>query len=377
MKTKSAVINDSETLEEVLSCLAKNIHIDTQGKCDQQTIFEILIRAASERDSIENTCKMLEAVPCGNDIRYHLEKLDSMNKLEYQLNETLHSRIPPGIRKGKILAAIDLNLIPYYGTPNDIEKPYIYRSEAKDGTCSFYAYASIYLIKKHKRVTIALTSVQQDDTNVAIITRLLDKISPLNLRIKRLLLDRGFYSVPVIRWLKALDIPFIMPVIVRGKDGGTAQLLKGGRSYKTTYTMQSQKYGSVSFEVRVVCVYKNGKRGKHGIEYFAYAVHKISLTLQAIHDDYRRRFGIETSYRMKNQCRIKTTSKNPVIRLLFMGIAFILTDIWVYLCWMYISLPRKGGRKVFPNQFPLKRMLIFLRQAIEQRHPIINSVYLK
>ncbi|WP_242065355.1 hypothetical protein [Trichocoleus sp. FACHB-262] len=41
----------------------------------------------------------------------------------------------------------------------------------------------------------------------------------------RLYLYRGFYSVPVIRWLKALQIPFPMPAVIRGKTGGTRQLL--------------------------------------------------------------------------------------------------------------------------------------------------------
>ena len=36
------------------------------------------------------------------------------------------------------------------------EASYIYRSKAKSGTCSFYAYATLYVIKKNKRVTLAI-----------------------------------------------------------------------------------------------------------------------------------------------------------------------------------------------------------------------------
>ena len=59
--------------------------------------------------------------------------------LEPQLNRALISQVLPRIRKGKLKLAIDLNLIPYYGQPSEEEKPYIYRSQAKLGTCSFYA----------------------------------------------------------------------------------------------------------------------------------------------------------------------------------------------------------------------------------------------
>ena len=33
--------------------------------------------------------------------------------------------------------------------------------------------------------------------------------------------------MPVIRWLQALKIPFVMPVIIRGKQGGTKSLIQG------------------------------------------------------------------------------------------------------------------------------------------------------
>ncbi len=68
--------------------------------------------------------------------------------------------------------AIDLNLIPYYGKPTKDEQDYIYRSEAKNGTCSFYAYATLYIIAKNKRLTIAIIGVKKSYTSVAIITYL-------------------------------------------------------------------------------------------------------------------------------------------------------------------------------------------------------------
>ena len=63
-----------------------------------------------------------------------------------------------------IRLAIDLNLIPYYGEPSADEDPYIYRSKAKAGTTSFFAYASIYLIRRDQRVTLAIHAVRKDET---------------------------------------------------------------------------------------------------------------------------------------------------------------------------------------------------------------------
>ena len=89
----------------------------------------------------------------------------------------------------------------------------------------FMRDASLYVILKNKRVTLAVIGVKNNYTSVAIISYLLTKVNSLNLKIKRLYLDRGFYSGSVIRWLKALDIPFIMPAIRNGKTGGINQYL--------------------------------------------------------------------------------------------------------------------------------------------------------
>ena len=44
---------------------------------------------------------------------------------------------------------------------------------------------------------------------------------------------------------------------------------------------------------------------------------------------YRQRFGIEASYRQMNQVRTRTTSRNPVIRLLLVGLAFVIFNLYI------------------------------------------------
>lgn len=376
IKKTSPAVTGPIILEDVVTVLDKNIDIRMQGDFSKKTFLEVLVRAASANDSIEHTAKIMEDVPNGNDIRYHLDKLDDMKTIEESLNQALQSRIPPRIRKGKIKIAIDLNLLPYYGVPSRMEAPYICRGQAKSGTTSFYGYATLYVISRGKRITLSLHAVRRDETMVCIITHLLDRISELKIKVKRLYLDRGFYSVPVIRWLQANHIPYLMPVIIRGKQNGTRALISKKRTYKTTYTMHSNNYGSVSFEVCIIGTYYKGKHGRHGCEYLAFAVYKVPIPIRAVPDDYKKRFGIETSYRLKNMSRIKTTTKNPAVRLLFVGIAFLLVVLWIYIVWTHVSKPRKGGRLLYPKLFDFRTMLEFLRQTVDQRHFIKKAIYL-
>ena len=369
-------LTSQETLENTINCLSTHISLETRGAFDLESLFKILVRAASCRATIEQTAKELKNVPSSNNIRYHLNKIEDFKQLEAEVNLALKSQIPKGLKKKKQTLALDINLIPYYGEPTEEERPYIYRSQAKNGTCSFYAYATLYIIKNGKRVTLAIRGVRWVDTKAAIITYLLAELSDLNIKIKKLYLDREFFSVAVISWLMALEVPFIMPAIKRGKPGGINQFLKGKKSYKTHYTMSSKKGKSVTFELWIVCRYRKGKRGKKGVEYLVYVVHKIKASLTHIRQSYRQRFGIESSYRLKNVCRIRTTTKNPVLRLLFVGVSFLLVNIWVNLLWRRISQPRRGGRLIYRDKFPLKQMLSFLRQAVDQIFDTVKDVYI-
>ena len=167
-----------------------------------------------------------------------------------------------------------------------------------------------------------------------------------------------------------------MPAIKRGKTGEINQFLFGRKSYKTSYTMSDGQGKSVSFDLWIVCRYRKGKRGRKGIEYLVYVVHKVKPSLTYIRENYRKRFGIESSYRLKNLCRIRTTNKKPTLRLLFVGISFLLVNIWVTFLWKRISQPRRGGRNIYRDIFPLKQMLSFLRQAVDQIFKVVDTIYI-
>jgi len=156
--TQQLALTDEETLNEVVDCLAKYIPLKAKGACSPATLFQIVVRAATTHDTIENTAKQLQGVTSSNNIRYHLGKLNDFVALEKQFIDpalkggefiqALKSQIPKGLSLKKQSLAIDFNLIPYYGQPSELEAPFIYRSKAKLGTCSFYASATLYVIPR-------------------------------------------------------------------------------------------------------------------------------------------------------------------------------------------------------------------------------------
>ena len=71
---------------------------------------------------------------------------------------------------------------------------------------------------------------------------------------------------------------------------------------------------------------------------------QLELSPQRVRWRYRRRFGVESSYRSAGQVRGWTTSRNAAYRFVLIGLSFILLNIWLLLCWCYTQVPRRGGR---------------------------------
>jgi hypothetical protein len=82
-----------------------------------------------------------------------------------------------------------------------------------------------------------------------------------------------------------------------------------------------------------------------GVQYFAYAVYGLGpIEAHQLFELYRRRFGIETSYRQLHQVRARTSSRNPALRLLLVGLALLIVNLWVLLRRTWVQTTRYGGR---------------------------------
>jgi hypothetical protein len=55
---------------------------------------------------------------------------------------------------------------------------------------------------------------------------------------------------------------------------------------------------------------------------------------------------IESTYRQLEQLRIRTTSPNPALRLMVVGIALVLLNVWVWAQWRYLWTLGRGPCRV-------------------------------
>ena len=79
---------------------------------------------------------------------------------------------------------------------------------------------------------------------------------------------------------------------------------------------------------------------------------------------YRLRFLIESSYRMRNQVKPQTSTKNPIIRYLHALISFLRKNIRIALLWRYVSPVKQRPRTIDMCMFRFERFIVIVGEAI-------------
>ena len=111
-----------------------------------------------------------------------------------------------------------------------------------------------------------------------------------------------------------------------------------------------------------------GRWGRHGRHLLVYAFWGFRPgSPRWVRETYRLRFGIETGYRQMNQGRARTSSRDPQLRLLLVGIALLLRNAWVWFHLVYFAQPtRGGGLRLHLEMLRLRTLLICLQHYAEE-----------
>ena len=121
-----------EVYQLVSEALQEHFQLDmTNRDYEAQDIFDMLIAACVEHISLAMGSNLLEDMPSGTELPYHSKYDDE--------DDT--------VRQGK----------------------------AKSGTTHFFAFAILYVVKKHKRYTLAVVLMRRDEKAHEVVERLLKR----------------------------------------------------------------------------------------------------------------------------------------------------------------------------------------------------------
>ncbi len=339
--------------------------------CTATVVWSIVLRAAARMTSIYAACRDLADAPSDqalfNALNDGLPK--TLRVLERRLNESLTGHLSRAMRRRAWELAIDWHLVPYYGEPH-ASRNEIYYGKPRQGTKKFHAYATACIVLYGQRYTLALTWVRRHETTVTALSRLIARIRELGLKIRYLLLDRAFFNVPVTEYLQAEQIPFLMPAMFRGrkpKKGRPKTGLHWIKRQPAGWYSHTLKNGKRQVSIRVCVAYrthknrKDGKRVQQKLLFGAWHVHGSPTEIRSL---YRTRFGIETSYRQLRQARIYTCTRDPRLRLVFVAVALMLRNLWVWIHETFLAEGRGSSLTLHLEQLRFKRLLDWIALAV-------------
>jgi hypothetical protein len=359
--------------QAVLKTLKEHLSLETEGYCcTTDMMLNVLLKAAVDHSSLDAACGDLEQVASSNRLREQLNQaLDvaDLRQHECELNAALASAIPRDLTRSGLHIAMDWHDEPFYGKTPEL-RTYVCRSQAKQGTTRFFRIATAYLMWHDVRLTLAMTYVLPEHSTLEVVQRLLQRLTILGFSQMTLFLDKGFCCGDVLRYLQELHQPAILACAIRGKTGGTRALCTGRKSYRTTYTFTD---GTVA-EVAMVATLPRGRDGRRRRKWLMFVLVELDWSPHTCKSRYRRRFGIECSYRQGRQVRIITNSMNPALRFFCLGLCLVLVNVWVALRWTFARQLGRGPRRVASDRFRFHRFIHFLMRAIEHAFGVIMSI---
>ena len=346
---------------------------DHGWKCTAAVVLNVLLRAAARSISVSAACRDLASAPSDQAVMTALEEglPKTLSVLEGRLNQALTGPLPQRWKRRSWRVAIDWHLTPYYGefyrSRNEL-----YYGKPRQGTKQFHAYASACILDHGQRYTLALSWVRRHESTVVVLRRLLARIRQLGLKIRCVLLDRAFFNVSVVEFLKQESLPFLMPVVMCGRKPKKRRPATGLRWIKQQaagWYQHTMKNGKRQVTLSVCVGYrthKNRKDGKQVKQKLLFAAWRVKGSPTEIRERYRKRFGIETSFRQLRQARIYTCTRQPRLRLLFVAVALVLRNLWVWIHHMLLAEGDRDNRTLHLERLRFKRMLDWIVHEIQR-----------
>ena len=213
------------------------------------------------------------------------------------------------------------------------------------------SYSTIQCVDDGRRMIVGIEHITKDKKMTDLVRSLLEEAFSHGIRIKRLLLDRGYFSIAVINLLNEMGITFIMPARKTNSIKRRIRAYAKGEGGKIMeHTIKSGK-NTASFHLIIM---KKASAKEDGDEqedseqeeidadddedaitkdYVVFATNipqsEIIEEISLIPEEYRKRWGIETGFRCLKGIMGKTTSRSMSFRIFLFFFSAVLFNMWV------------------------------------------------
>lgn len=321
-------------------------------------LWGMLIHTCAGNGSFHRSVRHLAGLPSPTAVRGALQPLLgtlSIEVWEERLNEALRARWLPFLLGQEVVLVGDETMIPYWGKVTKQLRDEVRGGQAKRGTKHFFGYLTVCALWGEQRVLLGVTRWRPGEPLAAAMARIGEPLLEAGLRIDYWMWDRGADQVAMFDWFWSHGQRFAVAASRRGKKGGVAAILRSledergwskrcPRPCGQWYTMRPAEGAPVDLYLVVSWEAVKAQPGERrqrslrraparpGQRWRAVAWFTDGSDWrrsgEAVQQRYRRRQSIESSYRMSHGCRGRTSSRDPLYRLLLFAISQLLQNEW-------------------------------------------------
>lgn len=294
-------------------------------------IAHVVQTAAMSQDFLETSAKKLGNKPNADIIFERIKKCD-VDKLKLAFLFMLEFMILNVKQKFNLrewTLAIDTHYEPFYGAHSDLWVHAYKPKECKDCTGT-YCFITVAVVIGEAKFTLLALPVHRGQDTADLIEELIQPAKE-HLRIKLALLDRGFGSGAVTRKLKTMNVKHI--IFVRRNDK-IKRFLEQTPSFSHKYFYDVIKWEEDKSTQReqtkylIIKDYINLKNLK--IYDWAFITNCSNLKAISYVHLYKKRWGIEITYKQFKQFKIRTISTNPIVRYFLFLFRILLYNLWKF-----------------------------------------------
>ncbi len=229
------------------------------------------------------------------------------------------------LRFGSVKVAIDVTEEPYWGKNGT----YNTRAKVHELSDESWQYANLSIVEPYFVPLMSLPYRQVDNLDDLAID-MLEYLRTLPMKINLVLFDRGFYHAHLIDYLESKKTgtpwPYLIFIPKNGAIKGYMEQTEsslGVFTHQMNYSIEKSAWRPIT--KIVVC--KGIGKNKNGdpIDWCFATNQRASLNLVWI---YRKRWNIETGFRIHDEATIKSKSSNLLVRYFYHLIGMLLILMW-------------------------------------------------
>ena len=277
---------------------------------NEEEFAELLTEAASRNTYIETISNQADS------LHYHIAK----SYVECS-NEEFYNLVEKKIKKlhlGAVDIIVDITSENFYGKSTGL---YLHNWTGKEGVQAKYHFLVAGILFRNKIYPFYVSILRIGSFKAQLLGKICDLCNKLNLKVRLMKLDRGFYSGEVVDELEIKGMSYL--IFAKKSSLFKCMLEAADKSVIVKHEIKYKKDKSSHIAETNIALVKD----VDGYDW-VFATNLFLRDARKYVGLYRKRWNIETMFRVHDEARIKSKSVKPLIRLFYFMISMLILFMW-------------------------------------------------